>query len=153
MDAFLVAVLFKHGENTIGTHYEGAREGAAAKAVGHGDKLAHVGIVLAARHTVHGVHHADALLVVTVSVGQRVAAFGDGLHLVEAGIGDGLACRGEHALARLRTLHGVGTGGLARRRGIAGVGKHVLPLGLLHGHAAEGIVPDATACAAEAYVS
>ena len=108
VDAFIVALPFHHGENTIGTHYEGAREGAAAKAVGHGDKLAQVGVSLAARHTVHGVHHTYALLVITVGVLQGVAAFGDGLHLVEAGIGDDLACRGEHAFHGLGARHGVG---------------------------------------------
>ena len=104
--------------------------------------LTHAHIVLGARHVTYIFHHTDALLVVAVGVGERVAAFGDGLHLVEARVGDLLGGQGEHALGSLGTFHGMGPCRLPLGCGKTGVGEHGLPVGLLRGHAAQRVVDD-----------
>ena len=150
--AFLAVQLFYYGEHAIGAYKVGKRLFCGVFPIVFGDVFAHAHVVLCSCYVSYIFHHADALLVVAVCVGQRAAAFGDGLHLVEARVGDLLGGQGEHAFGGRRALHGVGTGGLPRHPGEVGIGKHGLPVGLLVGHASKRVVDDLAVRRAKVYV-
>ena len=109
VDGFLVVLLFYHSENAVRAYKIGERLCRSVFPIVLCNELAKAHIVLGACYITYVFHHADALLVVAVGVGQRVAAFGDGLHLVEARVRNLLGGRGEHAFHGLGTRHGVGS--------------------------------------------
>jgi len=152
VDGFLVVPLFHHGEDAKRSGKVGASLRGDSVAVVFGDVLAHSHVVLVPYRAAHSIRHADALPVVAVCVFQTVAAFMDGLHLVETGVGDGLACGGEHVRRGLGALHGMGTGWLALYSSEAGVGEHGLPVGLLGDHPSQRVVADLAVRAAKVYV-
>ena len=148
MDAFLFILLLHHGKHAEGSHKVGARFLHDVLAIVFRDILAHAHIVLATYRIVHYRGHADALVVVAVGVLQRVVALGDGLHLVEAGVGESLVIRGVVVLPGLGGIDSVRLGSDV----VHGTGEDGRSVGLLRGHAAKRVVDDLAMCASKVYV-
>ena len=80
--------------------------------------------------------HANALVVIAVSIANAVITLLYLAHLVESRVGDSLRCGRKHSFCRCGGIQGMGLGGGA----IYGVGEHGLPVGGLGRQAAIAVV-------------
>lgn len=134
MDGLVFALPFNNGHHPYRAVNKSVAFVRGGGAFSHGLELATDHIALGAVCAVDVFFHEDALAVVAVGVFQRVVAFADGLHLVEAGVGEGVLA--EDVCVGFGKVDGMGLCGLV----VDGIGKDQQIVHHLSGHAPVGVI-------------